>query len=221
MKTHQISCLEGKKIDLRQAEAVLLHRPDVVIFEAPPVGKTPSLIYNKYSASKKPLREVEKYKRMLRRLATKAPWVMSDIYVYENIVKLWKEGHDVKLYNVDAPTKLLRINLKIDKNWDPKPYRRGTHFEWWVRIYLREKIMTENILEILSKNNKKDFKVLIFLQKFHWLNVQFLMSKPSKKQTYEYYFGKFKRTNMGAIGCDVRNVNEALYKYWKNISDFK
>jgi len=33
MKSYQFDCKEGKKIDQRQANAVLRHRPDVVIFE--------------------------------------------------------------------------------------------------------------------------------------------------------------------------------------------
>jgi hypothetical protein len=220
MKLYQFSCIEGKKVDLRQADAVLRHKPDVIIFEAPSVGRTPSLIYNKYKPLNKPLVEVVKHKKMLQRLAKKAPWVLSDVYVYDNIMKLWEDGHDVKLYNVDASSELLRVNLEIDENWDPKPYRRGTHFQWWVRIYLREKIMAENIQWVLSQNKKKDLKVLNFLQSFHWRNVQFLMSNPSKKKIYEYYFGKFRNINMKTIGEKVKEENKNLYKYWKKVSDF-
>jgi len=220
MKLYQFSCKEGKKIDLRQANAVLRHRPDVIIFEAPINSLSPSLIYNKYSPSRKPFREVEKHKKMLKSVAKKAPWVASDIYVYENIVSIWKAGHDVKLYNADAPQELLQVNLKIDDNWNPKPYRRGTHFQWWVRIYLREKIMAWHIAQIFSQYKNENPTILIFLQKFHWRNVQFLLSKPSKKQIYEYYFGKFKNLSMKTIGEVVKETDKTLYNFWKRESDF-
>ncbi|VAW12530.1 hypothetical protein MNBD_BACTEROID05-641, partial [hydrothermal vent metagenome] len=110
MKLYQFSCVKGKKVDLRQAGAVLRHKPDVIIFEAPPVGRTPSLIYNKYKPLNKPLVEVVKHRKILQRLAKKAPWVLSDVYVYDNIMKLWADGYDVKLYNIDAPSELLGVN---------------------------------------------------------------------------------------------------------------
>ncbi len=220
MKLYQFSCIEGKKVDLRQADAVLRHRPDAIIFEAPSSGRTPSLVYNKYRPSNKPLAEVAKHKKKLKQVSKKYPWVLSDISVYDNIVKLWKEGVDVKLYNVDASSELLRVGSRIDHDWNPKPHHRGTHFQWWVRIYLREKIMAENIQWVVSKNKKKDLKVLIFLQSFHWRNVQFLMSNPTKKQIYEYYFGKFKDIEIETIGNKIKKENKILYKYWKKVSDF-
>lgn len=220
MKLHQFSCFEGKKVDLRQANAVLHHRPDVIIFEASPVGRTPNSIFNKHKPSSKPLTKITKHKEMLRQLAKKALWVLSDVYVYDNIVKLWKEGHDVKLYNVDASSELLKVNLNIDTHWDPKPCRRGAHFEWWVRIYLREKIMTKNILKIFSQTKVKNSNVLIFLQSFHWRNVQFLIQNPSKREMYKYYFGAFKNMNIKTINERVKKGNKVLYKYWKKFSDF-
>lgn len=157
---------------------------------------------------------------MLYRLSKKAPWVLSDVCVFDKIVELWKEGHDVKLYNVDAPSELLRVNLNIGTNLNPKPCRRGTYFEWWVRIYLRERIMAKNIHKIFSQIKDKDSGVLIFLQSFHWCNVKFLMQNPSRKQIYKYYFGAFKKINIKTINERVKKENEILYKYWKRFSDF-
>ena len=222
MKLYQFSCFEGKNIDMRQANAVLKYRPDIIIFEAPCNEKTPDLIYNKFSPSKKPQSELIKYKEMLHKVAKKFSWVESDIYVYDNIATLWKEGHDIKLYNVDGPSELLKINLKFDDKKYPKPYRRGTHFVWWVRIYIREKIMTKNVQWILSHyKNKKDFTGLVFLESFHWRNVKFQLSKPPKKQMWNYYFGNFRDLNQKNIGSRIKENNKLLYKYWLKYSEFK
>ncbi len=220
MKIYQFSCLEAGEVDMRQANAVLRYRPDVILFEAPNNNRTPALIYNKYKPNKKPLKEVEKYKAMLRKVAKKAPWVLSDVYLYDNIIKLWKEGHDIKLYNVDAPSELLKVSLSFGENWDPKPEHRGTHFSWWVRIYLREKIMTKNIQLILKQNKNSDLVVLDFLQKFHSKNVKFLMTNPAKKEVYKYYFGRFKDMSIKTIGGRVKVENKVLYRYWRRLADF-
>lgn len=219
MKIYQFSCMEGKVVDMRQADAVLRHRPDVIIFEASSQGNTPGLLFNEYSPSKKPLREVAKHQKTLKKLARSYPWVESDIYVYENIVKLWREGHDVKLYHVDAPSDLLLVRTGVDNGWNPKPCRRGTHLLWWVRIYLREKIMTGHIRGILSAQ-PKDSTVLVFLQSFHWRNVQFQLTKPSKKKMWEYYFGLFRGLTKKAFAQEIRESGKVLDTYWKHYSDF-
>jgi len=86
---------------------------------------------------------------MLRRTGKSAPWVLSDIKTYDNVRKLWKEGCNVQLFNIDGPQELLRIGLERDPTQHPRPYRRGTHLMWWVRIYLRERIMADNLEKIL------------------------------------------------------------------------
>ncbi len=157
---------------------------------------------------------------MLRKVAKNAPWVLSDVRVYDNITKLWGEGYEVKLYNVDAPSELLVVNLNFGENWNPKPERRGTHFAWWAQIYLLEKIMAKNIQSILKQNKKKDLVVLNFLEKFHWKNVQFLMTNPTRKEIYEYYFGKFRDMIMETIRESVKTENKVFYKYWGKLADF-
>ena len=63
---------------------------------------------------------------------------------------------------------------------------------WWVQIYLRERIMANHISFIVKKYKiKNNQKVLIFLQSFHWGHVKFLLDNPSKKEIWNYYFGKF------------------------------
>ncbi len=221
MKIFQYSCVEDKKPDFRQAEAVIKKRPDVIFFEAPtPLGK-PSLNYNKFSTKNKPLSDLKKHYKMLKEVSKKYPWVISDIQTYKNIEKLWKEGHDVKLYSIDAPSELLKIGINLNNDIKPpKPKRRGTNFNWWVRIYLRERIMSNYMMKILPKY-KKENTALVFLQSFHWRNVKFLLSKPSKQQIYKYYFGSFKSLNLGNLNEHVLETNNPiLTKYWKKVSDF-
>ena len=86
MSIYQFSCKEGGAVDMRQANAILRHKPDVIVFEAP-ADKTPNLPYNKYSPSNKPLNKLDEYEKMLRRVSKKYPWVESDIYVYKNFKK--------------------------------------------------------------------------------------------------------------------------------------
>ncbi len=78
--------------------------------------------------------------------------------------------------------------------------------------------MTENIRPILKDN--KDKSILIFLQKFHWLNVQFQLSNPNKDKLWEYYFGKFKNVKRNDIVNILKRENEVLYKYWVRYSGF-
>ena len=214
----QISCVEGNKIDLRQANAILKHKPDIIIQEAPCNFGKPDSIFNKYSPENKPLKKLEEICKSLRKTAKKYPWHMSDVYVYENIQKLWQSGHDVKNYNVDAPSELLKQTLIHKWNQIDGPHRRGTHLIWWVYIYLREVIMTKYVLEILKKNeNNKKITVLVLMQKFHWKNVQFQLSHTSKDDIWKYYFGKFKNLKPKDIEELIKKENSVLYKYWNKI----
>lgn len=209
-------------MDLRQANAILRHKPDIIIFEAPNYKPNTESIFNQYQPDSKPAIEIKKIKNILRREGRHAPWVLSDIHVYDNIQKLWNEGHDIKLFNVDGPPKLLKIGLGKDRTKNPTPYRRGTHFMWWVRIYLRERIMVNNIKRILTHYPRKtDLVALVFLQKFHWRNVQFLLSKPSKSEIWKYYFCGFKWLHRKNITERIKRENPILYSYWVKTSDFR
>ena len=219
MKTYQFGCKENDVVDLRQANAVLRHRPDIIIFEAPTNG-TPGLVYNRYSPTNKPLDKVTEHQKMLQRVSKKYPWVASDISVYENIKTLWSQGHDVKLYSVDGPSELLKVDDGVKQTQNPKPCRRGTYLLWWIRIYLREKIMTKNVHEIISKADK-DAKILIFLEDFHWRNVKFQLSNPSKKDMWGYYFGSFRDLKQKDMKTLIKQRDRTLYKYWNRVSDFK
>jgi hypothetical protein len=156
---------------------------------------------------------------MLRKVSKTYPWVASDIVVYDNIVRLWREGHDVKLYNVDGPSDLLHETIHHGWNRTSRPRRRGVHFLWWVYIYLRERPMADNVIQA-TKEIPHDATVLVFLEKFHWLHVQFLLTKPSKKDIFSYYFEAFGGTTT-TLNKRVYNCgNKTLVKYWRKYSDF-
>ena len=143
---------------------------------------------------------------------------MADMALFDNISKLWKTGHEVLLYPVDAPRELTAENYSVWKNMYPSAMK---NWLWWVRIYLREKIMAENIERALKKYNHKDGpKVLVLLQSFHWRHVKFLMKDPSKKKIWKYYFGSFKEITPRTIGDTIRKENKIFYKYWKKYADF-
>lgn len=220
MKIFQFDCLESDKIDLRQANAVLRYKPTLIFFESPgPAEST----FNKYKPKEKPIQEFNELIQKLKKAGKEYPWVKSDVHTFNNIKKLWDEGHDVKLYPIDGPSELLCVDLKkFSKAGKAQPERRGTHFAWWVRIYLREKIMTQSVRKILQGVEEgSNEKVLAFVQKFHWKNVQFQLTNPTKEEMYIYYFGAFKDINPQSIGMKVKDTNPILYKYWKKYSDFK
>lgn len=217
MTIHQIPCREQNNIDLRQANAVIKHKPNIIIFEAPANTGSPLFL-----DSNQPILEQKELLKgkisNLKKVAKTYRWVESDIKVFENAFDLIKSGHELKIYNVDGPSELLQEALINKWNLIDKPRRRGVHLLWWVYIFLRERIMTENIRSILKEN--KDKSILVFLQKFHWLNVQFQLSNPSKDKLWNYYFGKFENMNRKDMVNILKKENEVLYKYWVRYSGF-
>lgn len=220
IKLLQFSCKGVAGVDPRQGEAVLRHRPDVIIFEAPTNLRPPDTVFNQYPTNKKPLDKVRDHIKNLEQVGKTYPWVRSDIQVYKNIVGLWNEGHDIKIYNVDAPSDILRVPDDQPSPNSPHPPRRGQALFFWVRIYLREKIMAQHMSSILKKYENQNITILIFLQKFHWLNVQFQLSKPSKREIWKYYFGRFNNLNPEKLETKIKEYNSTLFKYWERFSDF-
>lgn len=109
----QENCAEENKIDPRQAKIVAKYRPDIILFELPAKRGNPSLIFNDYSLARKPLREIERIKRNLKIAARKYPYALSDICIWENIEKLWRDDRNVLLFNIDGPAELRREYLRI------------------------------------------------------------------------------------------------------------
>lgn len=206
--------------DYRQAEATLKYRPDIILFESPCNGKTPDTVYNRYDCDSKPIRLVREHQKFLKR-AAKAPGfgdAESDVLLWDNIIKLWNGGHNVLIYNIDSPDDLRRSFFEVWKYMYPCALK---NWLWWVRIYLREKYMAKNFKWVIDQNkNRGNLVVAVFAQSFHWEHVKFLLANPTKKQIWEYYFGRFKEINPGNIAEKIKKENKIFYKYWKKCADF-
>lgn len=215
----EINSIKWSEPDYRQAESVLKYKPDIIIFESA-VSKTPDTIYNKYSCDKKPLNLVQKYKNDLIKNSKKPGNgdALSDVKLFDNIMTLWGMGHNVLLYNVDGPNDLRREFFEVWKYMYPSALK---NWLWWVRIYLREKYMAKNIKWILEKNkNKGNITIAIFLQRWHWLHVRFLLSNPTKSEIWSYYFARFKEVNEKNIAEKIKKQNKVFYQHWAKMSDF-
>lgn len=218
MKIYQFSCREEKGVDLRQADAVLRHKPDTIFCEAPSIEYGASLVFDPRKSIKEQESKLRKVARSLKKVSKKYPWVISDIKMYENTLELLKRGHKIRMYNIDAPSDLLQETIINKWNLMEKPRRRGSHLLWWSYIYLRERMMSKNMQPLI--NDEGDKTVLVFMQKFHWLNVKFLLSNPTKDEIWEYYFGRFKNIDRQNISEILKEKNKILYKYWLRHSDF-
>jgi len=220
MKFIQQNCVEGDSVDPRQANAVLRHAPDLIIFEAP--RNTRSLGWPCNGASLTERKQaVKERKQMLRNVARTYPWVWSEALLLDNVATLWESGHHLDLYDADAPSELLRETINNGWNRIQRPRRRGVHFPWWVYIYLRERMMANNITKIVARDTSRKSTALVAMQKFHWLHVQFLLSHPAKSGIFRYYFGAFSGVSLRNINRTVYSVgNPVLQKYWDRVSDF-
>lgn len=154
--------------------------------------------------------------KRLRKISQADLWVASDIEMFENVVRLWQTGHQVFLYKVDAPSKVVCNSNILHRN----RYRHGEkRWLWWVRIYLRERYMTRNVRWILNNYNLVDHPtVLVFLQSFHWEHVKFLLSRPPKKRVWHYYFGQYSHIKPQTISRMIHNESPILYRYWRKMA---
>jgi hypothetical protein len=217
----QRSCVEGNEIDLRQADAVIKYKPDIIVFELPQDSKEPSKIFNRYSCKNKPFKKIEEIIKNLKKASKNYPYVASDIIVWENIKKLWEQGINTQIYNIDSPTKLRKeFNLfKKPISVEYPAVRRDWLF--WVYLYLREVYMTKNMQMILRKYSKKNLTILICLQSIHWDHTSFLLTNPSKEKIWEYYFGRFKELKPNKnIENRIKERSKILYNYWKKVQKF-
>ena len=212
----QVDCRETNKLDLRQAKAVLKYKPDIIILEYPNNKKTPDTIFNKYAPANKPLKKLPKFSKETFAMN---PWVKSDVVMWNNVVYLWKKKErQVLIYQIDAPSELVSEWLLVWNNMYPCALK---NWLWWVRIYLRERYMAKNVQWVLSQYKlKKRPTILIFLQSFHWEHVKFLLRNPSKKQIWDYYFGRFNNLQPSVVARTLRKQNKIFYKHWKMISGF-
>lgn len=201
IKFIQISCIEGKKLDLRQSQAVLRYKPDFIFLEYPGTSLKP--IVQPVKVSKK--------------IIARYPWTASDNYLWANISRLWKSGVSTRVFAIDGPPDLVTqvTQPRYDYPYNDKNPRKSTNLFWWVRIFLRELFMAKKLGKILKRYQvKNDAVCLIFLEKFHWEHVKFLLSKPAKQKVWEFYFGRFKNLDRKKITELIRKENKILFKYW-------
>jgi hypothetical protein len=209
----QENCVEGNRIDPRQANVVKKYRPDIILFELPAKNGDPSLAFNRYPADRKPLKEVARRKRSLKAMARRFPYALSDIRVWENIENLWRDGHNVLLFNIDGPDDLRRAYFELAHGRTYDEQRKQPIF--WVHCYLRETIMAGHIRHILKNYKAKENPVIaVFLQSIHWHHVQFLLKDPSRKKIWDYYFGRFAKMNPRNIGAEIKKQSAVHYRYW-------
>ena len=210
----QENCIEGNRIDLRQANVVAQYRPDVILFELPAEKGNPSLIFNRYSPDKKPRREIWQKIRKAKIAGREFPYALSDVRVWENIKELWRDGHDVLLFNIDGPDDLRRSYFNLTKGISYDLQRKRLIF--WVHCYLREIMMAEYVRNILRNYKKKENPIVaVFLQSIHWHHVKFLLKNPSQKEIWKYYFGRFPDVNPKNIGPKIGKIDTVHYKYWQ------
>ncbi len=215
----QFNCNETDELDLRQANAVLKYKPDIIILEYPNNNRTPDLLFNRYKALEKPKSMIkERVKDFSDKVLKIHPWARADTIMWKNVVSLWSKDHQVLVYAIDAPSELTKEWLDVWRYTYPSVKK---NWIWWVQIYLRERIMANNMQWILKNYKEKENPItLIFLQDFHWSHVKFLLKNPSKNEIWDYYFKKFTEINRSNITIKIKNLNKIYYKYWKKFSDF-
>lgn len=210
----QRDCVEGDKIDSRQAVAVLKHRPDIILFELPAGKHGPDTVFNKYPCDKKPLKKVGEIIKKLNDAAKKYPYAESDVLVWENIKKLWGDGVNTQIYNIDVPDELRRQNFLFETDGYPA-CRKDPVF--WAYLFVRDNHMARNIEIILSQySEKKNPTVAVFLQSIHWKHVEFLLKNPTSAEIWKYYFGRFRKLTPETLEELVSKRSKVLARYWKN-----
>ncbi len=213
----QANCIEGNRTDLRQARVVFERKPDIIFFEMP--ADTLAPLFNKYDPERKPHEKVEKIKEYLTRASKKYPYARSDLRVWENIESLWRNGHNVLIYNIDAPQELRLRHNKYHTDTLYSVAKKDLSF--CVYLYVRERYMLKSINSALKNYREKRRPIVaVFLQSIHWDHVKFMMKNPSKEKIWQYYFGRFSNLKPSTIGECIKREDKILYKYWKKIAQF-
>jgi hypothetical protein len=210
----QENCIEGNQTDLRQANIVSKYQPDIIFFELPAKKENPALVFNRYVPRKKPFKEVERIKRSLKNTAGKFPYAMSDFYVWKNIEQLWRDGHNVLLFNIDGQDELRRDYFKLARGLTYDLQRKRLLF--WVHCYLREIKMAGYVRSVLKNyQGEPNPTVAVFLQSIHWHHVKFLLKDPFQKEIWKYYFGRFPEIHPENIGKKIAEKSAIHCAYWE------
>ena len=182
----------------KKAEKILKIKPDVILFEYP-VKEDFSLSYfNKFNPEKKPKDKIKELKKGYEISSKKYPWLKTEYKIFEAIEKLWDDGKQVYLFEIDAPVELTSVeNTKglLNIVWN----------------FLRETYMIENIKKIESRFDK-DKVALVFCHDFHWKNIQFLLKNPGKEEIWNHYF---MQKSPKEIEVELEQKNKILHKFWK------
>lgn len=220
-KFKQINCTEsrGSGLDLRQAEAILTYRPDIVLLEYPCNSEPPDMPFNAFAPRDKPDAMVhERIKDFPAEVLEKDSWVAADSVMWRNIAQLWSEGHQVLTYPTDGPSELTSEWREV---WDNMYPQATKNWVWWVQIYLRERLMAHHIRYVLDKHSDMQKPtVMVYLERFHWIHVKFLLSEPSRQDIWDYYFGRFREVDQTSIADRIGALNPVFYRYWQEYSDF-
>lgn len=207
----QRNCTEGDRIDLRQANAIQKYKPDIIIFEMPQGKNGPNAIFNKYSCNKKPVAKVYEMIKSFKESAKTYPYAESDIYVWENIVNLWKQGINTMVYNVDALPLLRHSNIYKNKSYNFAKNK----WVFWVYLYLRDIHMANNVRIVLSEYNTKEKPVvLVAMQSIHWEHIQFLLKTEDQNKIRDYYFGRFPKLDFSTFEIELKKESKTLYNFW-------
>lgn len=190
-KFYNFNCRESNALDLRQAEAVLKYKPDIVFLE--------------YPNNEKELKPKTKAAKNFSK---------SDLIMWKNIEYLWRKKIKTKVYAIDGPGELTG---QFDLAWHNTYPCAAKNWFWWVKIYLRERLMAKHIEEALNSYEEgKNPTVLVFLQSFHWQHVKFLLTRPSKEKIWRHYFGKFeKEVSPRTIPKILKKESKIFYQYWQ------
>jgi len=208
----QRNCIEGDKIDPRQADSVLKYRPDIIIFESPAEKNGPGMVFNVYPCDKKPLKKVDEIIQNAKNSAKEFPYAESGVAVWENIKKLWSEGNNVQVYKVDTPQDVRREHFLMHMQYPE--CRKDPLF--WAYLYIRDKTMAKNIkLALNDYSGKKDPVVAVFLQSIHWKHAEFLLKEPTPSEVWKYYFGRFPKLTVDALEETLSKRSKLLIEYWK------
>lgn len=210
IRFYQANCREDGGVDSRQADLILRCRPSAVFWELPAGPQGPASVFNRYPPTRKPAAVLTKIKRQLTAATRRYPYAQSDILTWDNIQKLWADGLDVQVFNVDGPSELRRLDL--DGLWAPYPACRR---DWlfWVYLLSRERMMASYVEQVLAQL-PPDATVAILMQSIHWRHIRFLMTKPTDQQIWQYYLGRFPDLTEKNLPEQLRHRSRLLYKYW-------
>jgi len=195
------------KTERKIAKQILKVKPDAILFEFPK-GGYPLEKFNKRKPKNKPKDLIEKWKKGLLFHSKKHKQLKRTVDIVKSIEKLWNQGNQIYLYEIDAPVELSKLGLY--KRYSGKIFH---NLRFWIWIFLRERIMVSNIRKIYRnlRLKIKNPKLLVKCHNFHWKNIKFLLRNPAKKNIYDYYFSKFSKYQIKS----VLKREKVLYKFWK------